>query len=68
MTPAFRKQMLRQAAFLFLGLIAILLILVGTLGRNAFFIAAMVLIPITALAFNFLQRRAYAAQQQAQKR
>jgi hypothetical protein len=68
MTRAFRRQMLRSAAFVFGGLAAVLLILVGSVDRKNFAIAAMVLIPVAALSFNYLQRRAYAAQQQDQKR
>ena len=61
MTYAFRKRMLRQALILFGSLVAVLLILVGTVDHKAFLIAAMVLIPAAALAFNLLTRRAYAA-------
>jgi p-aminobenzoyl-glutamate transporter AbgT len=60
-TRAFRKQMLRSAAFVFGTLIAVLLILVGIVDHKVFLIAAMVLIPVSALSFNFMQRRAYAA-------
>ena len=63
MTRAFRKRMLQQAALLLVALVAILLILVMTLGEKAFLIAALILCPLTALGFNFLMRRNYAAQQ-----
>jgi len=63
MTRSFRNRMLKQALGVFAAVAAVLLILVGTLGRTAFLIAAAVLIPASALGFNFLQRRAYAAQQ-----
>jgi hypothetical protein len=61
MTRAFRKQMLRQAVFVFATLAVVLLILVGTVDHKLFLIAAMILIPVAALSFNFMQRRAYAA-------
>jgi p-aminobenzoyl-glutamate transporter AbgT len=60
-TRAFRTRMIRQAALLFAALVAILLILVGTLDHRSFTIAALVLIPLAALTFNLMQRRAYAA-------
>ncbi|MGA8939731.1 MAG: hypothetical protein WB439_11260 [Acidobacteriaceae bacterium] len=68
MTRRFRKRMLRSAAFVFAVLVAVLLILVGTVGNKVFFVAAAVLIPAAALTFNFMQRRAYAAEQQGLKR
>jgi hypothetical protein len=68
MTRSFRTRMLRSAAFVFAGLAATLLILVGTLGREYFAVAALVLIPSAVIAFNLLQRRAYAAYQQDLKR
>ena len=61
MTRAFRKRMLQQAFGTFAALGAVLLILAGTLGERAFLIAAVILCPASALTFNFLQRRAYAA-------
>lgn len=63
MTREFRRRMLRQAAALFGGLTAVLLVLAGTVDRRVFALAAFVLIPATALTFNFLQRRAYTASQ-----
>jgi p-aminobenzoyl-glutamate transporter AbgT len=60
-TRAFRTRMIRQAGLVFAALIAMLLILAGTLGRSGFFIAALVLIPLAALIFNLMQRCAYAA-------
>jgi hypothetical protein len=68
MTRAFRKRMLRNAAFVFAVLAATLLILVGTLSRRYFAIAALVLIPSATIALNLLQRRTYAAYQQHLKR
>jgi hypothetical protein len=68
MTRSFRKRMLRSAALVFAGLAAVLLILVGTLDRKLFEIVALALIPTAAIAFNLLQRRAYAAYQEDLKR
>ena len=62
MTRAFRNRMFKQAGMLFAALVAVLLILVGTVGRLGFLIGALVLIPATALTFNFMQRRAYRAE------
>jgi hypothetical protein len=68
MTYAFRNQMLRQGAFLFVGLVAVLLILVGSVSHKVFLVTALVLIPAAAITFNLVQRRAYAAYQQGHKR
>ncbi|MDE1160412.1 MAG: hypothetical protein PW792_00545 [Acidobacteriaceae bacterium] len=63
MTPAFRKRMLRDAAAIFGGLLLVLFVLVKSVPEKVFLVAAFVLIPVTALAFNFQIRRAYNAQQ-----
>ncbi len=60
-TRAFRNRMLRDAVFVLLGLVAVLLIAVEAMDRRTFFIAALVLIPAAAITFNILQRRAFAA-------
>ena len=67
-TRSFRNQMLRQSAFLFVAVAAVLLILVGTVDHRVFAVLALVLIPVAALTFNIMQRRAYAAYQQGFKR
>ncbi len=60
-TREFRNKMARDAVFVLLGLVAVLLIAVDVLDRKTFFIAALVLIPVAAMTFNILQRRAFAA-------
>lgn len=68
MTKAFRQRMLMDAAFFFLGITAVMLILLRVLDHKQFFIAALVLIPLAAMAFNIRQRRAFAAENAAGKR
>lgn len=68
MTRAFRAQMLRQGLFVFVALVAVLLVLVGAVSHKVFVVAALVLIPAAALTFNLMQRRAYGAYQQGLKR
>lgn len=61
MTAAFRKRMIRDVALFFGGLGLVLLTLLRLLNGRQFAITAMVLIPCSALAFNWFERRAYAA-------
>lgn len=68
MTKAFRQRMLTDAAFFFLGAVAILLLLARVLDHKGFFIAALVIIPLTAMIFNIRQRRAYAVENSTGKR
>lgn len=68
MSKAFRQRMLMDALFFFVGIVAVLLILLRSLDHKQFFIAALVLIPVTAMVFNIRQRRAYASEMAAGKR
>jgi hypothetical protein len=61
MTRAFRKRMLKQAALFLGGLALALTVLAFTLGSKYFAIAALILIPVSAITFNIMQRRAYTA-------
>lgn len=63
MTKAFRQRMLMDAAFFFVGIVAVMMIAATALGHKGFFIAALVVIPMAAMIFNIRQRRAYAAEQ-----
>jgi len=61
-TPEFRKRMLRDAAMIFGGLLVVLFILANSVPSKVFLITALLLVPASALVFNFQTRRLYAAQ------
>lgn len=56
----FKHRMLRDAAVLFVSLVAVLGLLVTNLNGKQFAIAALIIIPVATLTFNLLMRRAYA--------
>ena len=60
-TAAFRKRMIRDVALFFAGLGIVLLTMLRLLNGRHFAIAALVLVPSSTLAFNWFERRAYAA-------
>lgn len=56
----FKHRMLRNAAVLFVSMIAVLGLLVTNLSGKQFALAALIIIPVATLTFNLLMRRAYA--------
>jgi hypothetical protein len=62
MSREFKRRLMRRAAMFFVALVVVLLLLVSLLNGKQFAVAALIVIPIASLSFNFLMRRAYAAE------